>query len=367
MERGPDLLEIRKEKVTSNTQLLSSSTKGLTNASFPTNIPSWILTNLADLEERMKVLAIGTTDVEEVGETFAERAESYYQKRPQLLALLHDLYNGYVTLSDRYIQTLAKQKYHSRHSSQVSTIDDGYSDQEEEPSGISQIDSDIESSLSFQQPPLMVLPNHLMFDFDAIVAELVFRNVEYDILMHEISVMERKHFESSRKMELQKSLLEVLESERLVLLNENASLGYRVNTLVEENQGLASESMFIKRKAGELAKCVVKLREDHRVSMLHKKIEDLQAQIHGLEKKNEEYYEQLLKRGDEGDSSMEKQSQNSDGVAFEVHLQVDKLGRRFKGKGESTAKNCEGKKGTSLWKRVKNMDLLLCGMNPACV
>ncbi|KAF7820315.1 kinase-interacting family protein-like isoform X1 [Senna tora] len=330
---------------------------------------------MADLEERMKVLAMGMGEDEEMGDSFAERAESYYQKRPQLLRLLQDLYNGYVTLSDRYIQTLAKHKHHhnhSRHSSQVSTIDDGgcYTDQEEveeESSGISQIDSDIESSLSYHHP--LPPPNALMLDVDSIVAELVMKNVEHDVMMHEVGVMERKYGESSRKIELQKSLLEVLESERLVLLNENASLGYRVKALVEENKGLASESMFVKRKAGELANCVVKMREDHRVFMLHRKIEDLQAQINGLEKRNKEYYEQLLRR--DGDSGcLEKKGNGNknggDGIALEVRLHMQKLSRRFKWKEDIGGKNCEVKRRTSLWRRFKNMDLFLCGMNPTC-
>lgn len=42
---------------------------------------------------------------------------------------------------------------------------------------------------------------------------------------------------------------------------------------MEENKELSSESVFIKRKARELAKCVLKIREDHRVFMLQKKIE----------------------------------------------------------------------------------------------
>ena len=324
----------------------------------------------------MKVLKMGTMEDEEVGDTFAERAESYYQKRPQLLALLQDLYNGYITLSDRYIQTLAKHKHHhhSRHSSQVSTtVDEGFSDQEEASGVSSHIDSDIESSISYQQPlpqPMMmvpmILPSSPMVDIDAIVAELVIKNVEYDVLMHEVGVMERKYCESSRKNELQKSLLEVLESERLVLLNENASLSYRVNTLVEENKELASESVFIKRKAGELAKCVLKMREDHRVFMLHRKIEDLQAQIHGLEKRNKEYYERLLRRdGHDGDSCMGgSKGKNNEGISLEVRVL-----RRFKWKDGSisaSGKSFDGKKGPSLWKKLKNMDLILCGMNPTC-
>ncbi|XP_014505974.1 kinase-interacting family protein isoform X1 [Vigna radiata var. radiata] len=318
-----------------------------------------------ELEERMKVLTMSTTEEEEIGDTFAERAESYYQKRPQLLSLLQDLYNGYITLSDRYIQTLAKHKHHSRHSSQVSAVDEGFSDQEET-SGVSHFDSDIESSISYQHPPHLVMPVLLakssMLDVDAVVAELVVRNVEYDLLMHEVGVMERRYCESSRKSELQKSLLEVLESERIVLLNENASLSYRINTLVEENKELASESVFIKRKAGELAKCVLKMREDHRVYMLHRKIEDLQAQIHGLEKRNKEYYEKLLRRdGQDGNKG-----KSGEGIALEVCVQMDKF-RRFKWKdGNSSRKRFDGKKSPSLWKKLKNMDLLLCGTNPTC-
>lgn len=328
----------------------------------------------------MKMLTMGIED-EEVGDTFAERAESYYQKRPQLLTLLQDLYNGYITLSDRYIQTLAKYKHHhqhhSRHSSQVSTIEDAYSDQEEA-SGISQADSDMESSLSYQNPPLMMFSTNVsMIDLESIVAELVIKNVDYEIMMHEVCVMEKKYCESSRKIDLQKSLLEVLESERLVLLNENANLGFRVKALVEENKGLASESMFVKRKAGELAKCVVKMREDHRVFMLHRKIEDLQAQINGLEKRNKEYYEQLLvrdnsdKKGhvydDDSSGCLEKKGKNNDGIALEIRLHMQRLSRRFKWKEDIAAvKDCEVKRSPSLWKKVKNMDFLLCGMNPTC-
>ncbi|KAE9586117.1 putative protein Networked (NET), actin-binding (NAB) [Lupinus albus] len=383
MQWGPSIVNMNKEKVISNTSSLvsSSSTKGFKDkGNANNNVPSWFLTNISDLEERMKVLTMNnnnTMDDEEFGDTFAERAESYYQKRPQLLSLLQDLYNGYITLSDRYIQTLAKHKnhhhhYHSRHSSQVSTLDGGFSDQEESSGVISHIDSDIESSISYQQLSMTmrpkVLTRNVLLDVDAIVVELVIKNVEYDVLMHEVGVMERKCCESSRKSELQKSLLEVLESERLVLLNENASLSYRVNTLVEENKGLASESVFIKRKAGELAKCVMKMREDHRVYMLHKKIEDLQAQIHGLEKRNNEYYEKLLRRDDslEDGSCMRSKGKNGgDGIAFEVSVQMEKF-RRFKWKDSISRKDSEVKKVPSLWKKLKNMDLLLCGMNPTC-
>lgn len=302
-------------------------------------------------------MKIGEDD--HTGDTFGERAQSYYQKRPHLLALLQDLYNGYITLSDRYIQTLAKQhhQHHRRHSSQFSAVDHDYCDQED------QIDSDADSSLSYQHPQAMLAYNGTVLVGDDIVADLVIKNVEYDILVHETTVMERRYSESSRKIGLQKSLLEVLESERLILLNDNAKLGYRVTALVEENKGLASESMFMKRKASELARCVLKMREDHRVYMLNRKIENLQEQIYGLEKRNKEYYEQLVRR----DQRFEEEKKNGDDdVALHGCFKMEKLGRRLKKKKADDSSCVGGKRGDGWWERVMTMDLFLCGLSRGC-
>lgn len=333
------------------------------SSSTTTFMPSWLLSTLADLDERMKMLVMNNGEEDVNGDTFAERAESYYEKRPQLLSLLQDLYNGYVTLSDRYIQTLAKHHHnyyhpphhHRRHSSQISALD-----QEEH------IDSDAESSLSYQQPQLMLANNVL--DGDAIVADLVIKNVEYDMLVHEISIMERRYTESSRKIGLQKSLLEVLESERLMLLNENASLGYRVTALVEENKGLASESMFMKRKASELARCVLKMREDHRVFMLNRKIEDLQGQVYGLERRNKEYYEQLVKKDQPVKQDKGCIEKNAYDVGLDGCFKTEVINQKLK-KGDRNGigkGSVGGKRRSSLWERVKNMDLFLCGLDPTC-
>ncbi|KAI3678135.1 hypothetical protein L6452_37416 [Arctium lappa] len=78
--------------------------------------------------------------------------------------------------------------------------------------------------------------------------------------------------ESQKKIELQESLLEVLESERVVITNENSRL--------------ASESLFMKRKARELSRRVFLERsEDQGVFVLSRKIDDLQGHIYELEKK----------------------------------------------------------------------------------
>lgn len=231
-------------------------------------------------------------------DSFAARANSYYHERPQLLALLQELYNGYLSLADRYCQALAKnqqQHQHSRGSSPALSLKLNGTLLIDEGDYGEVIDSDAESSLSFQ-PPSISVEQSKENDADLLIAGLVTKTVEYEIVLSELAVAEKRSGEALRKMGLQKNLLDVLDSERLILLSDNASLGYRVAALVEENKGLASESLFLKRKAAELARCVLKSREDHRVCMQSRKIEDLQGQIYGLEKRNKEYYERLVKQ-----------------------------------------------------------------------
>ncbi|XP_034673759.1 kinase-interacting family protein-like isoform X2 [Vitis riparia] len=338
--------------------------------------PAWLLSTLAEMDERMKMLALnGNTKTKVEGgdatDTFAQRAESYYQKRPQLLALLQDLYNAYLTLADRYsqTQTLAKQyhHHHRRQSSNLSQIQalhlDGQGDTnsyDEEDDDIGAV-SDVESSLSYQpQPP----PMHAKLDVEAMIAEIVMKNVECDILLHEVSTVERRFGESTRKIELQKSLLEVLESERMILLNENVRLGYKVSALIEENKGLASESLFMKRKAGELARCVLKMREDHRVCMLSRKIEDLQGQIYGLEKRNKEYYGQLMKRDQEVEQLFKSKNKKKK-LGLEVCFQVHKL--KMVENADVNVKGKDGGKVFKWWERVKNLDLFICGPSPGSI
>ncbi|KAF9624056.1 hypothetical protein IFM89_007754 [Coptis chinensis] len=332
--------------------------------------PSWLQTTLADLDDKMKTLALNIQE-EDDSDTFAERAENYYRKRPQLFNLLQDLYNSYLSLADRYCQSLIqiKQKQHAHplsSSSSISTVHSEINDEFWYPQDSHQQseDSEAESTLTYQQPP----PSSL--DTDTIIAQLVIKSVDCDILLHEMGLLERCSDESSRKMELQRSLLEVLESERLILLNENARLGYQVTALAEENKGLASEAMSMKRKASELARCVLKMREDHRVCMLSRKIEDLQGQINGLEKRNREYYEQLVRREEE---QKEEKNKKKRAVALEMCFEVEKikmenqmLRLREEEAMVNKAKRDGWKKGvvnaSKWWEKVRKLDMFLaCG------
>ncbi|KAI3922842.1 hypothetical protein MKW98_006973 [Papaver atlanticum] len=323
--------------------------------------PSWLQNILADLDDKMRTLSVTLTREEDI-DSFANRAENYYRKRPQLLNLLQDLYNGYLSLADRYVQVLSKNPPQQQQTAPVITA---HSDVEDEGNVT---ESDAESSLSYQAIPstsseASIEIQNSSQSTDNLVAQLIMKTVDYEILVQEMGLLDRQCNESARKMELQKSLVEVLESERLILLNENARLSYKMTNLMEENKGLASESAFMKRKATELARCVLKMREDHRVCMLSRKIEDLQGQLYGLEKRNKEYYEKLARREDDvKDKNRE--------MALEVCFEVEKLkieNQRLKEEANSTAttpscimkKKGAGKDGW--WGKVRKFEMFcLC-------
>ncbi|ESR54639.1 hypothetical protein CICLE_v10020883mg [Citrus x clementina] len=322
---------------------------------------SCLLPALVDVEERMKKLVIsGSSEEENVGDTFAERAEWYYQKRPQLLALLKDLYNGYITLLDRCHN---HKKHHFRNGSSE-TIITAFSSADAE--------SDAESTISYQQQQITTTTATMAAaaasaNIDDLVAELVAKNVESEILVNQVNEMDHVCNESRRKIELLKSLMELLESERMILVNENVKLGYQVSAVMEENKGLASEAMFMRRKASELAKCVLRMREDYRVCILSQKIEDLQEQIYGLEKRNKEYYQMLVKR-EQQVKEYENSWSNSNSCSSSSSYVKEKS-------AQVTLESCfqsfekiklKKKKGSSnWWERVKKADFFNCGL-PSC-
>uniref|UniRef100_A0A453JCW2 NAB domain-containing protein n=1 Tax=Aegilops tauschii subsp. strangulata TaxID=200361 RepID=A0A453JCW2_AEGTS len=132
-------------------------------------------------------------------------------------SLLTDLHHRYLYLADRYAQSLlANAKSHSHHLSSDCSSD------------VDDRSSDAGSSLSYQphsgiaddhHPAAPALAFPASADGELVVAELVMAWVDRDVLADEA---DRRRAESARKIDLQGSLLEVLESERLVLLGENA-------------------------------------------------------------------------------------------------------------------------------------------------
>ncbi|MBC2899858.1 hypothetical protein CFC21_112677 [Triticum aestivum] len=254
--------------------------------------PPWLQAAIADIEQRVRALAAGVPDDDAAAaaadHSFAERAENYYRRRPQLLALLTDLHHRYLYLADRYAQSLlANAKSHSHHLSSDCSSD------------VDDRSSDAGSSLSYQPHSVIADDHHpaapaLAFpasaDGELVVAELVMAWVDRDVLADEA---DRRRAESARKIDLQGSLLEVLESERLVLLGENARLAFRASAAEEEAAAAAAELGYTRRRAADMARLAVKLRDDHRACMLGRKVEALQAQVYGLELRNRECFEAM--------------------------------------------------------------------------
>ncbi|KAJ0492842.1 putative protein Networked (NET), actin-binding (NAB) [Helianthus annuus] len=337
----------------------------------------WIYTFLCvtktDMEDKIQAL-----NGEYKPDTFGERADFYYRKRPQLVALLQDLYNRYLYLADRYTRTLSKQQ-------QTQQNVHG----QEQICYMNSLDH-TETPLSCQSPLHPLEPDTAVF----VISELVMKFVDYHIVVDELQSLDMIQEESKKKIEIQKSLLEVLESERVVLSNENSRL--------------ASESLFMKRKAGELARCVLLERtEDERVFALSRKIDELQGQIHTLKKQNKEYYDKLMKHqmevnknegkknnidinikklmvknGSCSDGGGGGESSGSSSVGWSCEdetgcsvsstsstctslSQVIKGGKKKK---KQYPRGSDGEKGYGLWDRVKKFEMLMCGhhLDAAC-
>lgn len=253
----------------------ASATVGVMGCRSPT-CPPWLQAAIADIDQRVRALAVDDA-APPTEHSFAERAEEYYQKRPQLLALLADLHRRYLCLADRYCHHQHKREQPSLPASASS--DCGSSDVDDRC-------SDAGSSLSFQAqhaPPRAGLPAEE--EEELLVAELVAAWVERDVLADEAA---RRAAESARRIQLQGSLVEVLESERLVLLGENARLGFRATAAEDEAAAAAADLGYARRRAAEMARLVLRLREDHRACVLGRRAEALQARVYALELRNRE-------------------------------------------------------------------------------
>eukprot|EP00250_Pteridium_aquilinum_P030931 c42507_g1_i1 orf=75-392(+) len=59
----------------------------------------WLQSNLQELDEKVKEML---RLIEEDADSFAQRAEMYYQKRPELVNLVEEFYRAYRSLAERY-------------------------------------------------------------------------------------------------------------------------------------------------------------------------------------------------------------------------------------------------------------------------
>ncbi|KAL1200729.1 Kinase-interacting family protein [Cardamine amara subsp. amara] len=227
------------------------------------------LPSLSELESRMQVMRVSALEENQTDETFSQRAEWFYQRRPLLLSLCQELYDGYTTLLDRYNHSKPQNP-----NQPISHDNDG-SDTD--------ISSEVESILSFQQ---MKLPTTC--DIDELISQLVTANMEKDTARHELQCREQKLQEASKTIELLKKLVMLLDMEKEVAVEETAKLGYKLTCLLEENRELATEALFMKKEAVGLARRVLKMRDEH----FHK-VCNLQSQIYTMQSSRESVYENV--------------------------------------------------------------------------
>ncbi|PIA62138.1 hypothetical protein AQUCO_00200263v1 [Aquilegia coerulea] len=77
------------------------------------NQSQWLQTTLSELDEKTKaMLAL----IEEDGDTFAQRAEMYYKKRPELIKMLEEFHKSYQSLAERHDQHLRCESARITHS-----------------------------------------------------------------------------------------------------------------------------------------------------------------------------------------------------------------------------------------------------------
>lgn len=253
--------------------LLSLTISGLKKMKNKASMEAPQLPSLSDLEARMQILReSGFQESQGDDDTFAQRAEWFYQGRPLLLSLCLDLYNGYVTLLGRSSHQTRLKPTTSLPNQLLQDDDDCISDID----SVSEVSSEVESTLSFQQ---MKDPTAVSEKVDELVSQLVTASLDKEILKHELLHKDQQFHEASKTIELLKKFVMLLEMEKEVAVEENANLGYKLTSLLEENRELATEALFMKNEAVGLARCVLKMRDDHfhKVCILQNRIYSLQA------------------------------------------------------------------------------------------
>ncbi|RID57026.1 hypothetical protein BRARA_F00433 [Brassica rapa] len=214
-----------------------------------TSLPQ--LPSLSELESRMQVMRVSALEDNQTGETFSQRAEWFYQRRPLLLSLCQDLFHGYATLLNRYDQAKPQNPK--------------------------------TSILSFEQTQITACDKQKV---DELVSQLVTANLERDMAQDELLRGEQKFREASETMELLKKLVMLLDMEKEVAVEETVSLGYKLASLLEENKDLATEALFMKKEAVRLARCMLKMRDEHFHQLCV-----LQSQVYALQSSRESVYE----------------------------------------------------------------------------
>ncbi|TYJ43662.1 hypothetical protein E1A91_A03G167900v1 [Gossypium mustelinum] len=171
----------------------------------------------------MKINGILSIILQDEGDSFAKRAEMYYQKRPQLIQMVEDFHKSYHSLADKYEQ-LRSQLNHGSHPTLLSSLS----------SPVNQVQGHVE--LNAEDPDLETefdddVPNHVFSKESKMKAEDKIRQGEKKKRSNGIG-MQRNTSDGYEAA--------MLENEKL--WNE---LRFKVSELVDDN--LSHQAELIRR------------------------------------------------------------------------------------------------------------------------
>ncbi|MBA0613857.1 hypothetical protein Godav_014215 [Gossypium davidsonii] len=118
---GVGVLCLIKNKFVSSLQDFQLNMNQLRVVALATPIPLKLLAEMLIDYFDMKINGILSIILQDEGDSFAKRAEMYYQKRPQLIQMVEDLHKSYRSLADKYEQ-LRSQLNHGSHPTLLSSL-----------------------------------------------------------------------------------------------------------------------------------------------------------------------------------------------------------------------------------------------------
>ncbi|KAJ8427187.1 hypothetical protein Cgig2_012855 [Carnegiea gigantea] len=276
----------------------------------------WLRSTLAELDEKTKgMLKL----IEEDADSFAQRAEMYYKKRPELISMVEDFYRAYRSLAERYDQhrmdPINRVKSPLRHSMPEFKAEFGltsinsFGSFTEEAYGSSEESAESEVDDPEEDHDVVVVEDDDEIENQFMAAtscdELIKLREELEQLQQENEV--------HRNLIKQKEEAEKLKTEMESLMLENMNL-------MEQTKKKDEEKTEMGRKLGEVKSELTKMGEE--IKQREKEAEKLKNEMESLMLENMNLMKQMKKK-DEEKTEMGRKLE-------EVKSELNKMGEEMK-------------------------------------
>uniref|UniRef100_A0A0E0KGM1 NAB domain-containing protein n=1 Tax=Oryza punctata TaxID=4537 RepID=A0A0E0KGM1_ORYPU len=252
----------------------------------------WLQENLTDMDSKIKMMI---KIIEEDAESFAKRAEMYYRRRPELMALLEELYRAYRALAERYDHAAGELRQAHRKIAEV-----------------------------FPEQVLVDLDDDLPAETASIETEMDNPDMApYFLSFFTASDSKRQAKDNQDNERLQKELASLSE--------ENQDLKSRISSLLEQTNNAELEVVCLKeahaQQSAEKEAVVLQCQQSTaRLQNLKSEILHTQEKFNRLKEEMQSGFEPLT-TADERSVLLEKANQ-------EMHLELNKLKHMLKQKHE---------------------------------